>query len=58
LIEDVAGARRVMGDLAAVGISMDELTSRLLDDGVQLFADAYDKLIAAIGQRVRGGIAA
>jgi transaldolase/glucose-6-phosphate isomerase len=47
-----------MGDLAAVGISMDELTSRLLDDGVQLFADAYDKLIAAIGQRVRGGIAA
>jgi transaldolase len=58
LTEDVDGARRVMGDLAAVGISMDELTSRLLDDGVQLFADAYDKLIAAIGQRVRGGIAA
>ena len=58
LTEDVAGARRVMGDLAAVGISMDEVTARLLDDGVQLFADAYDKLIAAIGQRVRGGIAA
>jgi transaldolase len=58
LSEDVAGARRVMGDLAAVGISMDEVTARLLDDGVQLFADAYDKLIAAIGQRVRGGIAA
>ncbi|HLB16535.1 MAG TPA: transaldolase [Burkholderiales bacterium] len=58
LTQDVAGARRVMGDLAAVGISMDELTARLLDDGVQLFADAYDKLLAAIGQRVRGGVAA
>jgi transaldolase len=58
LSEDVAGARRVMGDLAAVGISMDEVTARLLDDGVQLFADAYDKLLAAIGQRVRGGVAA
>ena len=58
LIEDVDGARRVMGDLAAVGISMDEVTARLLDDGVQLFADAYDKLLAAIGQRVRSGVAA
>ena len=58
LTEDVDGARRVMGDLGAVGISMDEVTARLLDDGVQLFADAYDKLIAAIGQRVRSGVAA
>ena len=58
LTEDVDGARRVMGDLAAVGISMDEVTARLLDDGVQLFADAYDKLIAAIGERVRSGVAA
>jgi transaldolase/glucose-6-phosphate isomerase len=58
LTEDVDGARRVMGDLAAVGISMDEVTARLLDEGVQLFADAYDKLLAAIGQRVRSGVAA
>ena len=58
LTEDVDGARRVMGDLAAVGISMDEVTARLLDEGVQLFADAYDKLIAAIGERVRSGVAA
>jgi len=58
LTEDVAGARRGMGDLAAVGISMDQVTARLLDDGVQLFADAYDKLLAAIGQRVRSGVAA
>jgi hypothetical protein len=37
---------------------MDEVTARLLDEGVQLFADAYDKLLAAIGQRVRSGVAA
>jgi transaldolase/glucose-6-phosphate isomerase len=58
LTENVAHAHRVMGDLAAVGISMNEVTDRLLDEGVQLFADAYDKLIAAIGERVRGGVAA
>jgi transaldolase/glucose-6-phosphate isomerase len=58
LVEDVDDARRVMGDLTAVGISMEEVTSKLLDEGVQLFVDAYDKLIAAIGARVRGGVAA
>jgi transaldolase len=58
LTEDVDGARRVMGDLSAVGISLDEVTGRLLDEGVQLFAEAYDKLIAAIGERVRGGVMA
>jgi transaldolase len=58
LTEDVDGARRVMGDLSAVGISLDEVTARLLDEGVQLFTDAYDKLIAAISERVRGGVMA
>jgi hypothetical protein len=37
---------------------MDEVTARLLEEGVTLFADAYDKLIAAIGARVRSGVAA
>jgi transaldolase/glucose-6-phosphate isomerase len=58
LTEDLDGARRVIGDLAAAGISMDEITATLLNEGVQLFADAYDKLIAAIGARVRSGVAA
>jgi transaldolase/glucose-6-phosphate isomerase len=58
LTEDLDGARRVIGDLAAAGISMDEITATLLNEGVQLFADAYDKLIAAIGVRVRSGVAA
>jgi transaldolase len=58
LTEDLEGARRVMGDLAAAGISMNEVTAKLLEEGVQLFADAYDKLLAAIGERVRSGVAA
>jgi transaldolase/glucose-6-phosphate isomerase len=58
LTEDLEGARRVLGDLAAAGISMDEVTGKLLEEGVQLFADAYDKLLAAIAERVRSGVAA
>jgi transaldolase len=52
LTEDVAGARRVMDALAAAGISLDRVTDELLDDGVKLFADAFDTLLAAIAKRV------
>jgi len=48
LIEDVPGAQRVMDDLARAGISIQEATDKLTDDGVKLFADAFDKLLAAV----------
>src|SRR5215469_1159474 len=48
LTEDVAGSQKVMDDLARVGISMKEVTDKLTDDGVKLFADAFDKLLAAV----------
>ncbi len=48
LIEDVAGAQKVMDDLGRSGISMKEVTDKLTDDGVKLFADAFDKLLAAV----------
>ena len=38
--------------LAAEGISLLEVTERLLGEGVQQFADAYEKLMAAIAARV------
>jgi len=38
----------VMSDLARAGISMKEVTDKLTDDGVKLFADAFDKLLAAV----------
>ena len=48
LTEDVAGAQKVMDDLAKTGISMKEVTTKLTDDGVKLFADAFNKLLAAV----------
>jgi transaldolase / glucose-6-phosphate isomerase len=48
LTEDVAGAQKVMDDLAKTGISIKEVTTKLTDDGVRLFADAFHKLLAAV----------
>ena len=48
LTEDVAGAQKVMEDLACAGISIKEVTDKLTEDGVKLFADAFDKLLAAV----------
>jgi transaldolase / glucose-6-phosphate isomerase len=48
LTEDVNGAQKAMEDLARAGISIQEATDKLTDDGVKLFADAFDKLLAAV----------
>jgi transaldolase/glucose-6-phosphate isomerase len=48
LTEDVAGAQNVMDNLAKGGISIKEVTTKLTDDGVKLFADAFHKLLAAV----------
>ena len=48
LTEDVAGARKVMDDLGRAGISIKDVTDKLTDDGVKLFAEAFDKLLAAV----------
>jgi transaldolase / glucose-6-phosphate isomerase len=58
LTENIAEAEAVMAELGALGISMDEVTAKLLDDGVRLFAESYDKLLAAIGERVRAEVSA
>jgi transaldolase / glucose-6-phosphate isomerase len=48
LTEDVAGAQSVMENLAKAGISIKDVTTKLTDDGVKLFADAFHKLLAAV----------
>lgn len=53
LTEDVNGAQKVMDDLGRSGISMKEVTDKLTDDGVKLFADAFDKLLAAVEKSTR-----
>jgi transaldolase/glucose-6-phosphate isomerase len=47
LTEDVAGAAKEMDNLAKAGISMKEVTDKLLVDGVKLFADAFKTLLEA-----------
>src|SRR5579862_2280740 len=53
LTEDVAGARAVMDTLPAAGIAFDEVTAKLVADGVRLFADAADQLYAAVQKKRR-----
>jgi transaldolase len=50
LTEDVNGARTIMDNLAKAGISMKEVTDKLLVDGVKLFADAFKQLLDATGK--------
>jgi transaldolase/glucose-6-phosphate isomerase len=53
LIEDIDGAKKIMSDLARAGISMKEVTDQLTNEGVKLFADAFDKLLAAVEKSTR-----
>jgi transaldolase/glucose-6-phosphate isomerase len=51
LEQGVAEAERVMATLARVGISIDEVTAKLVEGGVQLFADAADQLLGAVASK-------
>jgi transaldolase/glucose-6-phosphate isomerase len=53
LTEDIPGAQKTMDDLARAGISMKQVTDKLTDDGVKLFADAFDKLLASVEKSTR-----
>lgn len=52
LTGNLADARDVMGRLAAAGVDMKAVTTKLLEDGVRLFDEAYGRLLGAI-QRAR-----
>src|SRR6202453_4320154 len=53
LTEDLDGARQTMADLAAVGIVMKDVTDKLTADGVKLFADAFDTLLAEVEKNTK-----
>ncbi|HEY9380035.1 MAG TPA: transaldolase [Burkholderiales bacterium] len=53
LIEDVVGAEQALAGLERIGISLDQITDRLLDEGLASFSDSFDKLLAAIAARVK-----
>ena len=51
LVSDPEGARQTMALLADCGIRMNQVTQKLLDDGVRLFAEAFDQLMGTISQK-------
>ncbi len=53
LTEGLDAARKAMSDLASVGIAMKDVTDKLTADGVKLFADAFDTLLAAVEKNTK-----
>ncbi|HEX3862998.1 MAG TPA: bifunctional transaldolase/phosoglucose isomerase [Stellaceae bacterium] len=51
--ENVAGAEATLKGLADAGVSLDEITAKLVADGVRLFADAADQLYASVQKKRR-----
>ena len=51
--QEVAGARALLATLEDRGVSLEEVAEELVRDGVQQFADAFDKLFGAIARRRR-----
>ncbi|HEY5091235.1 MAG TPA: bifunctional transaldolase/phosoglucose isomerase, partial [Polyangia bacterium] len=55
LEQDIDDARQVLATLAGTGISIDDLTARLLDEGVSGFSAAFDALLGSI-EKKRAGV--
>jgi len=51
--QDSAGASTLLAELEKIGVSLDEVTTELVAEGVQQFADAFDKLFGVIAKRRR-----
>ena len=49
---DVASAERALADLEALGISMREVTDKLLTEGIASFQKSFDGLLGIIGKRM------
>jgi transaldolase len=50
LTENVDQAVKTMSDLEKAGLSMKEITGKLLVDGIKLFSDAFTELLEATGK--------
>jgi transaldolase len=53
LTEDLGGAESTMHKLEEADISMKAVTDTLVAEGVQKFAESFDDLFKAIGERLR-----
>jgi transaldolase / glucose-6-phosphate isomerase len=51
--QDIESARAIIAELESHGISLQQVTEELIREGVQQFADSFDKLFGTIAQRRR-----
>ena len=51
--KDVAGAEAVIRDLGKLGISIDDVTKKLLVDGLASFQKSFDTLIAGLAKKTK-----
>ena len=49
--QNVSDARALLAELEKHGVSLNEITDELVKDGVEQFADAFDKLFGTIAKR-------
>jgi transaldolase/glucose-6-phosphate isomerase len=58
LTEDLEAAQDHMDTLQKVGIPMNDVTQKLLEEGLKLFSEAFDKLLAAVEKSTKGKMTA
>jgi transaldolase/glucose-6-phosphate isomerase len=51
LTEDIEGARDILATAESLGLDLDGVTTHLVADGVQQFADAADQLLGAVAAK-------
>lgn len=50
---DIEGAKATLASLEAAGISIDEITSELVEDGVAKFVESFEKLLGGVAKKRR-----
>jgi transaldolase/glucose-6-phosphate isomerase len=51
LQENIGDAERILTTLSRFDISLDKITADLVEDGVRLFCEAFDKLLSAVARK-------
>ena len=54
LVEDIEAAHDHMDTLQKLGFSMDQVTANLLTEGLELFSEAFHKLLTAVEKSTQG----
>ncbi len=52
ITKDLDQAQKDIDALAAIGIHMDDVTQQVLDEGVKLFSDSFDKLLGGLSVKI------